>query len=319
MGKKITITGGAGFIGSNLAELLAKQGHEVTVVDDLSTGLTSNLDLALVELKVVCLTDEKNLKNALKDSEVIFHLGARGSVPRSIRNPVTTHLVNTAGTINVLEHAREFGTPVIFSSSSSVYGRNVAIPKEEKMWLGPITPYAASKLSAEAFVEAYGATYGFCTTIFRFFNVFGPKQRPDHQYAAVIPKWIWSAMNDKSIELHGDGNQSRDFTYVNTVVEVLSKLAEKNLNYTGAINLAYGNNINLNYIIELLRTNFPKIKVKNIPTRDGDVRHSENSPLLINSLIPEINPENFERAFSETVEWIQKNRQSIEKNQIPVD
>jgi UDP-glucose 4-epimerase len=319
MGKKITITGGAGFIGSNLAELLAKQGNKVTVIDDLSTGLTSNLDLALVELKEVCLTDAENLKNALKGSEVIFHLGARGSVPRSIQNPVTTHLVNTTGTINVLEHAREFGTQVIFSSSSSVYGRNVTIPKEEKMWLGPITPYAASKLSAEAFVEAYGATYGFSTTIFRFFNVFGPKQRPDHQYAAVIPKWIWNAMNDKSIELHGDGNQSRDFTYVKTVVEVLSKLTERNLNYAGAINLAYGNNINLNYIIDLLRMNFPKVKVKNIQTRKGDVRHSENSPLLINSLIPEINPENFERAFSETVEWIKKNRNSIEKNQIPVD
>lgn len=319
MSKKITITGGAGFIGSNLAELLAKQGHEVTVIDDLSTGLTTNLDLALVELKVACLTDAENLKNALKGSEVIFHLGARGSVPRSIRNPITTHQVNTTGTINVLEYAREFGTHVIFSSSSSVYGRNIAIPKEEKMWLGPITPYAASKLSAEAFIEAYGATYGFSTTIFRFFNVFGPKQRPDHQYAAVIPKWIWSAMNDKSIELHGDGNQSRDFTYVKTVVEVLSKLAIKNLNYPGAINLAYGNNINLNYIIELLRMYFPKIKVNTIPTRDGDVRYSENSPLLINSLFPEVNPAEFELALSETVEWIKNNRYSIENNQIPVE
>jgi UDP-glucose 4-epimerase len=319
MGKKITITGGAGFIGSNLAELLAKHGHEVTVIDDLSTGLTSNLDPASVELKVVCLTDAENLKNALKGSEVIFHLGARGSVPRSIQNPVATNLVNTTGTINVLEYAREFGTHVIFSSSSSVYGRNVTSPKEEKMWLGPITPYAASKLSGEAFVEAYGATYGFSTTIFRFFNVFGPKQRPDHQYAAVIPKWIWSAMNDKSIELHGDGNQSRDFTYVKTVIEVLSKLAEKNLNYTGAINLAYGNNINLNYVIELLRMNFPKIQVNKIPTRDGDVRNSENSPLLIKSLIPEIVPEKFEHAFIETVEWIKNNKYSIGKNQVPVD
>ena len=145
---KVGVTGGAGFIGSNLTHGLISQGYEVVLVDDLSTGLISNVDQSKSTFHQVSITDAKALHSALKDCQTIFHFAARGSVPRSIKNPVATHDVNTTGTLNVLEVARESGAHVIFSSSSSVYGRNMQLPKDESMWLGPMTPYAASKLAA---------------------------------------------------------------------------------------------------------------------------------------------------------------------------
>ena len=153
---KVAVTGGAGFVGSNLAAKLVSQGHEVVIIDDLSTGLRSNVDAKNSTFHEVSIIDKIALERALAGCESIFHLAARGSVPRSIKNPVATHNVNATGTLNVLEFARENGAHVLYSSSSSVYGRNMALPKDESMWLGPLTPYAASKLSAEAYVEAYG-------------------------------------------------------------------------------------------------------------------------------------------------------------------
>ena len=211
---RVVVTGGAGFIGSNLVDKLLLNEHDITVIDDLSSGLKGNLDLSQVKLEIFSLENEKELNRALSDAEVIFHLGARGSVPRSIKNPIATHSVNATGTLNVLNIARETGAHVIFSSSSSVYGRNLELPKDELMWMSPLTPYAASKLAAEAYVQAYGATYQVPVTLLRFFNVFGPKQRPDHAYAAVIPKWIWLAMQDKPIEVFGDGTQSVSYTHL---------------------------------------------------------------------------------------------------------
>ena len=165
---KVAVTGGAGFIGSNLTQRLLLEGYEVVVIDDLSTGLLSNIDQDKSTFLQVSITDPKALSTALKDCETIFHLAARGSVPRSIKNPVSTHLVNATGTLNVLEVARYSGAHVLFSSSSSVYGRNMQLPKDEKMWLGPMTPYAASKLAAEAYVQAYSASYKIPTTLLRF-------------------------------------------------------------------------------------------------------------------------------------------------------
>jgi UDP-glucose 4-epimerase len=264
---KVAITGGAGFIGSNLAQTLIKKGFEVTIIDDLSTGLLKNIDKKNSEFKKISISDSTKLKKSLRGVETIFHLGARGSVPRSIKNPVATHEVNATGTLNVLEAARESGAHVIFSSSSSVYGRNVQLPKDEKMWLGPMTPYAASKLSAESYVEAYGSSFEIPVTILRFFNVFGPRQRPDHEYAAVIPKWIWLAMHNKPLELYGDGTQSRDFTYVKTVVDVAVSAMENKITTQGAVNLAYGNKILLTEVIDILRIEFPELKVNFLPIR----------------------------------------------------
>ena len=303
---RVVVTGGAGFIGSNLVDKLLLNEHEITVIDDLSSGLKGNLDLSQVKLEIFSLENEKELNRALSDAEVIFHFGARGSVPRSIKNPIATHSVNATGTLNVLNIARETGAHVIFSSSSSVYGRNLELPKDELMWMSPLTPYAASKLAAEAYVQAYGATYQVPVTLLRFFNVFGPKQRPDHAYAAVIPKWIWLAMQDKPIEVFGDGTQSRDFTYVESVVDVAISSMNRKVLTEGAVNLAFGNRITLNEVLDLMRREFPKLRVNFVKTRDGDVKESQNKPKLLNDLFPEVKPKAFETSFLETVDWLRK-------------
>ena len=317
--KKIAVTGGAGFIGSNLVERLLSKGHEVTVVDDLSTGLKSNLDLNKITFHELSLTNRDGLAKALNGVDAIVHLGARGSVPRSLKNPIATHDVNATGTLNVLEAARTNGAQVIFSSSSSVYGRNGQLPKDESMWLSPLTPYAASKLAAEGYVQAYGAAYEVPVTLLRFFNVFGPKQRPDHEYAAVLPKWIWKAMNNEAIDVYGDGSQTRDFTYVRTVLDVIEDAINRGVRTEGAVNLAYGNRISLLTTIDLLKSHFPDLKVNFIDIRPGDVKDSQNDPVLLKKLFPDVTPTEFPVALSETVNWLKEFGQSVANGPATVD
>jgi UDP-glucose 4-epimerase len=308
---KVGVTGGAGFIGSNLTRRLISEGHEVVVFDDLSTGLISNVDQSKCVFHNASITEPLALQAALKDCQTIFHLAARGSVPRSIKNPVATHAVNATGTLNVLEVARSSGAHVIFSSSSSVYGRNMQLPKDESMWLGPMTPYAASKLAAEGYVQAYAAAYGVPTTLLRFFNVFGPSQRPDHEYAAVLPKWIWLAMQGQPIDVYGDGTASRDFTYVDTVLDIALTAMKEKVVTEGAMNLAYGNRIFLNEPIEMLKKHFPDLQVNFKSERLGDVKESQNDPELLKKLFPKIQPKEFETALSETIEWLKEFGQSV--------
>ena len=316
---KVAVTGGAGFIGSNLTKRLLTEGYDVVVIDDLSTGLLSNVDQEKLTFHQISITDPKSLATALKDCETIFHLAARGSVPRSIKNPVATHEVNTTGTLNVLEVARATGAHVVFSSSSSVYGRNMQLPKDESMWLGPMTPYAASKLAAEGYVQAYASAYNVPTTLLRFFNVFGPRQRPDHEYAAVLPKWIWLAMQGKPIDVYGDGTASRDFTYVETVVEIAVTAMKEKITTEGAMNLAYGNRIFLNDTIETLKKHFPNLQVNYKENRLGDVKESQNSPSLLKVLFPTITPKPFEAALAETVVWLKDFGQSVANGPKTVD
>ena len=316
---KVAVTGGAGFIGSNLTRRLVNEGLEVVVVDDLSTGLLTNVDQEKSAFHQISITDSKALSVALNDCQTIFHLAARGSVPRSIKNPVATHEVNATGTLNVLEIARETGAHVIFSSSSSVYGRNMQLPKDESMWLGPMTPYAASKLAAEGYVQAYASAYNVPTTLLRFFNVFGPRQRPDHEYAAVLPKWIWLAMRDKPIDVYGDGTSSRDFTYIETVLDIAMTAMKEKVLTEGAMNLAYGNRILLNDTIEMLKKHFPDLQVNYRENRLGDVKESQNSPGLLKSLFPAINPKPFEDALAETVVWLKDFGQSVANGPKTVD
>jgi UDP-glucose 4-epimerase len=308
---KVAVTGGAGFIGSNLVSCLITEGYEVVVVDDLSIGLLSNVKDQACEFRELSITNFDQLNSAIKDCETIFHLGARGSVPRSIKNPVATHAVNATGTLNVLEVARESGAHVLFSSSSSVYGRNMQLPKDESMWLGPMTPYAASKLAAEGYVQAYASAYKVPTTLLRFFNVFGPRQRPDHEYAAVLPKWIWLAMHNQPIQVFGDGTASRDFTYVDTVLDVAMTAMKQKVTSDGAINLAYGNRISLNETIDLLKQHFPDLEVNYTGDRPGDVKESQNAPELLKMLFPAVQPKAFDVALSETVTWLKEFGQSV--------
>ena len=308
---KVGVTGGAGFIGSNLTSRLISQGHEVTVIDDLSTGLLSNVDQEKTHFHHISITDPKALTMALKDCETIFHLAARGSVPRSIRHPILTHDVNATGTLNVLEVARTTGAHVLFSSSSSVYGRNTQLPKDESMWLGPMSPYAASKLSSEGYLQAYASAYSVPTTTLRFFNVFGPRQRPDHEYAAVLPKWVWLAMQGKTIEVYGDGTASRDFTYIETVLDIAITAMKEKITTEGPVNIAYGNRIFLNDVIEMLRLHFPNLKVHYSEERLGDVKESQSSPKLLKALYPSVIPKAFEEALAETVNWLKEFGESV--------
>jgi UDP-glucose 4-epimerase len=229
-------------------------------------------------------------------------------VPRSIKDPVATHNVNSTGTLNVLEAVRSTNSHYIFSSSSSVYGSNMILPKNENMVLRPITPYAASKMSGEGLSLAYAKTYELPVSIFRFFNIFGPWQRPDHEYAAVLPKWISKCMKGDEIEIFGDGEQTRDFTYVGTVVNVIIDCISNNILHPEPVNLAYGNKISLNKVIELLKSSFPGLKVKHLPQRNGDVLHSKNDPTLIQSLYPKVNVEEFETSLQKTIDWFKKSK-----------
>jgi UDP-glucose 4-epimerase len=185
--------------------------------------------------------------------------------------------------------------------------------------LGPLTPYAASKLAAESYVQAYAAAYSIPTTLLRFFNVFGPRQRPDHEYAAVLPKWIWLAMQGKAIDVYGDGSASRDFTYVDTVLDIAMSAMEEKVITEGAMNLAYGNRISLNQTIEMLRKHFPNLQVNNKPERLGDVKASQNSPELLKELFPRIQPTPFEIALGETVNWLKEFGDSVANGPATVD
>jgi UDP-glucose 4-epimerase len=302
---KVLITGGAGFIGTNLAIRLLENGHKVKIIDDLSTGLSQNIpkDAEFVQSSIL---DIDKLQSAAKDIEVIVHLGARGSVPRSIKDPVATHNVNSTGTLNVLEVARTNSSHFIFSSSSSVYGSNTKLPKNEDMVLRPLTPYAASKMSGEALSLAYSKSYALPISTFRFFNIFGPWQRPDHEYAAVLPKWIFKCLSGNEIEIFGDGEQTRDFTYVGTVVQTIVNCISNKIIHPEPVNLAYGNRICLNQVIDLLKNTFPNLVVKNLPARKGDVLHSENDPKLLKSLYPEITADKFENSLQKTIDWFKK-------------
>ena len=304
---KVLITGGAGFVGTNLTLGLLNTGFKVKILDDLSTGLKQNIskDAEFVNASIL---ESSQVNKAIEDCEVVVHLGARGSVPRSIKNPIATHDVNATGTLNVLEAARISKSHYIFSSSSSVYGSNMILPKNEDMVLRPITPYAASKMSGEGLSLAYAKTYELSVSTFRFFNIFGPWQRPDHEYAAVLPKWISKCMKDEEIEVFGDGEQTRDFTYVGTVINIINECISKKILHPEPINLAYGNSISINKVIQLLKNSFPNLKVRYLPQRNGDVLHSKNDPKLVQSLYPNINVEKFETSLQETIDWFKKSK-----------
>jgi UDP-glucose 4-epimerase len=216
------VTGGAGFIGSHLVDRLVSDGHEVTVLDNLAMGLESNLVDVWGHLRFVNgdLRDTDAVRDAVRGQEVVFHLGALGSVPRSINDPVTSNNVNAGGTLNVLVAAKDAGVRrVIYASSSSVYGDTPILPKIETMPSKPLSPYAMSKLSGEEYGRIFTHVYGLETVSLRYFNVFGPRQRPDSEYAAVIPKFVTAMLEGRSPVVNGDGKQARDFTYVANNVE----------------------------------------------------------------------------------------------------
>jgi len=303
---RVLITGGGGFIGANLVRRLVSAGHEPEVLDDFSTGFRSNIAGLDVRVHEVNLRERALVSRAVDGVDAVVHLGARGSVPRSIANPIATHECNATGTLNVLEAARTTGAYVVLSSSSSVYGANLLLPKIERTWTQPLSPYAASKLAAEGYALSYQASYGLETLVLRFFNVFGPWQRPDNDYAAVVPKWLWRMMNGQRIEVHGDGMQTRDFTYVDSVIDILVDALERRVSKDSPVNLAFGSRISLLDVLahmENLLGISPEVEF--VARRVGDVENSQNDPALLRSLFPSVQPMDLEPALEKTAQWLQ--------------
>jgi nucleoside-diphosphate-sugar epimerase len=275
---KVLVTGGAGFIGSHLIERLCGEGHDVRALDNFATGHRDNLRQLPHEFELIegDLQSYERVHNAVRGSEVVFHIGALPSVPRSIQDPLTSNASNVIGTLNVLLASRDEGVRrVVYASSSSVYGANTELPKREEMSPLPIAPYPVAKLAGEGYCRAFTHVYGLETVALRYFNVFGPRQDPLSQYAAVIPMFISAFLDDRSPIVHGDGDQSRDFTYVDNAVQATVLAAEAEEAAGQTFNVACGERTTLNELLEELRKLTGKeIEATYVDPRPGDVRHS---------------------------------------------
>ena len=273
------VTGGAGFIGSNIVEALVRAGRSVRVLDDLSNGLAENLAEfeGRVDFRRGDIRDLPEVRRAVDGATVVLHLAALGSVQRSVDDPATTNDVNVGGTLNLLVAAREAGVRrFVFSSSSSVYGDNPVLPKSETLATWPISPYAVSKQAGESYTRAFARVYGMDTVCLRYFNVFGPRQRPDAAYAAVIPLFMGNAFADRPLVIFGDGKQSRDFTYVENVVRANLAAAEADDVAGRVFNIACGERYSLLDIVSALEEVTGKtLRREHREARIGDVRHSE--------------------------------------------
>jgi UDP-glucose 4-epimerase len=304
---KVVITGGAGFIGSNLAKALGERSDisDIVVIDDFSFGFRGNLDIApRARLLEGTILDDDLLDQAFEGASAVVHLAARSSVPRSIAHPVAAHEVNATGTIKVLEAARRAGNPQVIVASSSVYGATDVLPKHEGLPTRPISPYAASKLATEAYTLAWGHSYDLPVLAMRFFNVFGPLQPPLHTYAAVIPSFIHAAMEGRPLPLHGDGSQSRDFTYVESLVRVLVDAIVRRVSHLDPVNAAFGTNVSLLEVIHELEDILGRsLEIEHHPTRVGDVKRSQAACDNLLSLFPDVEPVPLRAGLEATVEW----------------
>ncbi len=276
--KKVVVTGGAGFIGSNLARHLCED-NEVVVIDNLSTGYRHNIAKLISQEKILFLeesiTNTELLLEVFSDVDYVFHQAAVPSVPRSVADPLTSNEANVTGTLSVLWAAKECGVKkVVFASSSSVYGDTPSLPKHEQMSLSPLSPYAVGKLADELYADVFEKMYDFKSVGLRYFNVFGPFQDPNSEYAAVVPKFIALAKQGKSPVIYGDGGQTRDFTFVGDVIEanVLAAISDA----SGVFNVAGGKRVSVN---ELAESIIDLVGVSGVapvyePVRPGDILHS---------------------------------------------
>lgn len=310
---KVVVTGGAGFIGANLCRMLDRQDFvdHVVALDDLSTGSRQNLaGSPSVELREGSILSPDDLDSVMEGAQAIVHLAARPSVPRSLADPMATHQVNATGTMTVLEAARRHGMPqVVVASSSSVYGANPALPKREDMVPLPVSPYAASKLAAEAYALSYGRSFGLPVLAFRFFNVFGPLQPAGHAYAAVVPTFVSCALTGRPLPIHGDGTQTRDFTFVDTVVAVLAEAIRRRVTDPEPVNLAFGSRSSLLELITALEeaVGHP-LHRDHLEPRAGDVHDSQADRTRLGRLFPEVRPTPLPEGLRATVAWFREAR-----------
>lgn len=311
-GHIVLVTGGAGFIGANLCRRLQDDAAVtgIRVLDDLSSGDECNLDGVDARFHVGSILDEGALEAAVAGCTHIVHLAAVPSVPRSILDPMRSHEANATGTLRVLEAARRHGgLHVTLASSSSVYGSNPAIPKTEDLQCRPMSPYAVSKLAAEQYALAYARCYDLPVLPLRFFNVFGPLQAAGHAYAAVVPAFISAALRHEPLRVYGDGHQTRDFTFVGTVAEVLREAVVGSVT-SGPTNLAFGTRTSLLEVIELLRGSLGEpVFVMHDDPRVGDVRDSQADSATVRSLFPTVQPVPLADGLRQTVEWFRDCRE----------
>jgi UDP-N-acetylglucosamine/UDP-N-acetylgalactosamine 4-epimerase len=319
--KKILVTGGAGFIGSNLCEALLEKGNKVVCLDNFATGKRDNivnlLNNSNFTLKV---GDIRNLRDCLKASkgvDYILHQAALGSVPRSIKDPIMSNDVNVSGFLNMLVAARDNGVKrFVFAASSSTYGDSESMPKVEEIIGKPLSPYAITKYVNELYADIFSQTYGFETIGLRYFNVFGRKQDPNGAYAAVIPKFVSQLMKGESPVINGEGNYSRDFTYIDNVIQAnLLSLTTKNQKAINTVyNVAYGDRYTLNDLMGYLKEYLSEfdsaisdVKVIYGPNRVGDIPHSHASVDKAKKLL-NYNPQfSMPQGLKEAVKWYWKN------------
>jgi nucleoside-diphosphate-sugar epimerase len=275
---KYLVTGAAGFIGSNIVEELVRRGEEVRAFDNLSTGKQANLRGVASSIEFVRgdITDAESVKGAVRGVDYVLHQAALPSVPRSVQDPLASHEANATGTLNVLLAARDEGVKrVVYASSSAVYGDSPTLPKHEAMPTDPLSPYAVNKLAGEHYCKVFSLIYGLPTVALRYFNVFGPRQDPTSQYAAVIPAFIVAMLEGRRPIIYGDGQQSRDFTYVSNVVSANLLACQRDEAVGSAMNIACGDRITLLELVaqlnSLLGTNIEPVHE---PARPGDVKHS---------------------------------------------
>jgi nucleoside-diphosphate-sugar epimerase len=307
------ITGGAGFIGCNLVRYVLSKGHRVVVLDDFSTGKRENLRglEGRIELIEGDIRDMSTVRRAVGGCAAVFHQAALGSVPRSIDDPVTSHEVNVNGTINVLEACRQGRIKrVIFAASSSAYGDRQESPKHEGMAPMPISPYAASKVAAEAYMRGYSAVYGLETLCLRYFNVFGPYQDPAGAYAAAIPAFVSRLLKNQQPIVYGDGEQSRDFCYIDNVCEAnwLALCADASVCNGQAVNIACNRRTSINDILKLLnRLLGVNVKAIHQSPRPGDVKHSQADVRRAKELIGYAPKVFFEEGLARAIGWYKEN------------
>jgi UDP-N-acetylglucosamine 4-epimerase len=286
--KKVLVTGGAGFIGSNLVEQLLKQNNKVVCLDNFSTGKRENIapflkngNFTLIEGDI---RDQNTCKEAVKGADVVLHQAALGSVPRSIKDPVTSNEVNVSGFLNMLIATRDEGVGrFVYAASSSTYGDSKELPKTEDRIGKPLSPYAITKYVNELYADVFGKLYGMQLIGLRYFNVFGRRQDPDGAYAAVIPKFVKALIKKESPVINGDGTFSRDFTYVENVIQANQLAAEvKDPEAVNTVyNVAFGERTNLNQLVDYLKTSLSRfdaaiadVEIKYGPPREGDIPHS---------------------------------------------
>jgi UDP-glucose 4-epimerase len=304
----VLVTGGAGFIGSHLAVALASNGARVRIIDDLSTGSIDNISQIRGDVDFIraSLNNTAALHAALKNVEVVFHEAAIPSVPRSVENPSATHEACVNATFQLLVGARAAGVRrVVYAASSSAYGDQPTLPKVESMCPSPLSPYAAAKLVGEYYCQVFTRTYGLETVALRYFNVFGPRQDPSSVYSGVISRFIDALLSSNRPVIYGDGEQSRDFTYVSNVVDANLRAAESQRAVGEVINIAAGQRTTLNQLLDSLKklTGRISIEAEYRPRRNGDVRHSHADITRSRELLGSEPKVGIEEGLRQTIDW----------------